>query len=151
MSFRYLKTGDVKSPNRGTPGSAGVDLFIPNDFIKTTLLPQQRILIPSGIKVDLPENTVLIVFNKSGVASKYGLDVLACCIDWDYQGIIHINVVNTGDDTVELLPGMKIVQVLHMPYYSGDPEEFIGDEASFYYKETERGTGGFGSTNRDNL
>lgn len=76
--MKYFKTRDVKSPERGTSKSAGIDFFIPQDFETTYLQPGHTILIPAGIKVKLPEGYALIANNKSGIAFKKQLLVGAC-------------------------------------------------------------------------
>ena len=76
--MKIAKVKDVKTPSRGTKKSAGIDFFVPNDFIEVILKPQQAILIPSGIKVDVPQGYALIAFNKSGIATKKQLIAGAC-------------------------------------------------------------------------
>jgi hypothetical protein len=56
--MNIAKIRNVKTPNRGTKGSAGIDFFIPFDFTPTKLLPNESILIPSGIKCDIPDNYI---------------------------------------------------------------------------------------------
>jgi dUTP pyrophosphatase len=144
--MKILKVRDVKSPNRGTPKSAGIDLFIPNDFEPLNLQPNCSVLIPAGIKVNVPEGHALIVHNKSGIAAKKNVIVGACVIDEDYQGEIHIDLKNIGRNIIELNPGDKITQMLCIPInYTGVEE--VGSEDELYEGvSTERGTGGFGST-----
>lgn len=77
-TLKYVKVRDVKDPEYGTPGSAGIDLYIPNDFREIALLEGDDALIPSGLKFDIPNGTVLTIFNKSGVATKKRLQVGAC-------------------------------------------------------------------------
>jgi dUTPase len=67
--IRFIKIRDVKSPEYGTPGSAGIDFFVPNDFESVILEPGEHILIPSGVRARIPLHTALIAFNKSGVAT----------------------------------------------------------------------------------
>ena len=87
----------------------------------------------------------LIMFNKSGIAARYQLQVGACVVDEDYQGEIHLHVMNVGKDPVILKPGMKLVQGLVMPvFYVG--VEVLESEAELFPQSTERGVGGFGST-----
>jgi dUTP pyrophosphatase len=144
--MKFLKTRDVKSPNRGTSHSAGIDLFVPNDFDRVTLNPGQRINIPSGIKMNVPENHALVAFNKSGVATKKGLVVGACVIDSDYTGEIGLHVINSGVDSVTIEPGDKLLQVLLLPIHMVELEECHSAEEVFMNKQTERGEGGYGST-----
>lgn len=141
--MKVTRTRDVKLPSRGTSASAGLDFFIPNDFQEKTLHPGEHAMIPSGIKVNVPEGHALIAFNKSGVSTKQRLQVGACVVDEDYQGEIHLHVHNLGPATV-LKPGQKLVQFILIPVtYAGVKEVEEGD---LYEAETERGDGGFGST-----
>ena len=148
--FEFVKVSDVKSPERGTSGSAGIDFFIPNDFNGCWLDPGKSILIPSGIHVKFPKEKVLIFFNKSGIASKLGLDVMACVIDSDYEGQVHINLVNThNSNPVRLEPGMKIVQGILLDCDFSQPTESKLSLEDFYANSnSERGDGGFGSTDK---
>lgn len=110
------------------------------------LMPHERILIPSGIHVKIPSGFALIAFNKSGVASKKGLDILACVVDEDYQGEIHLNVVNTSHtESVDIVAGEKLVQFILLPILYAKLQE-IKTLEELYPHTTERGTGGFGST-----
>ena len=138
------KTRDVKDPQRGTPGSAGIDFFIPNDFEGTVVLPQGSALIPSGIKAKVPDGYALIAMNKSGVATKLGLVVGACVVDSDYQGEIHIHLINTSNKCVTLEPGQKIVQFLLTPIEHCSIN--IVPLKDLFDSKTTRGIGGFGST-----
>ena len=144
--MKIFKTRDVKTPVRGTPQSAGLDFFVPNDYPgKEFLLPGEAINIPSGIKVKVPEGYALIFKNKSGVALKKGLQVGACVVDEDYQGEVHLHVRNTTLDVQEIAPGEKLVQAILVPVLYEDIEE-VGSEEELFPAPTERGKGGFGST-----
>ena len=146
--MKFYKTRDVKSPNRGTPESAGIDLFIPNDFETQDLEPGESILIPSGLKFDVPKGHALIAMNKSGIAVKKSLLVGACVIDEDYLGETHIDLKNVGEDVQTLTPGDKIIQLLCVPVDYVSLEEAETEEECFGDKliASERGAGGFGST-----
>lgn len=144
--MKILKTRDVKTPTRGTAQSAGLDFYVPNDFPGTHYLAtSQSLNIPSGIKANVPEGYALIVMNKSGVALKKGLQVGACVVDEDYQGEIHLHVTNVGDEVAEIKPGEKLVQMLLIPVLYAEVEE-VHKEEDLFDVETERGSGGFGST-----
>lgn len=144
--MKFLKIRPVKSPNRGTPQSAGIDFFIPEDFPQTTLYPGKSVLIPSGIKLNVPSGHAFIANNKSGVATKKNLIVGACVVDEDYQGEIHIHLINVGSSTIEIAPGDKIIQFLLLPVVY-EPVEIVETLEELYEGEiTERGEGGFGST-----
>jgi dUTP pyrophosphatase len=144
--MKFLKIRDVKDPSRGTSQSAGIDLYIPNDFKESTILPGRSILIPSGLKINVPENHAFIAFNKSGVATKKGLQVGACVIDEDYQGEVHIHLANIGDIGQVVKPGDKIIQCVLLPVVYESVEIVLNEEDLWEGKVTERGEGGFGST-----
>ena len=93
--MKIAKVRNVKTPTRGTVGSAGIDFYIPNDYPANlcTVNPGERFFIPSGIKANVPEGYALIAMNKSGVALKKSLMVGACVVDSDYQGEIHLHLV----------------------------------------------------------
>lgn len=143
--IRFIKTRDVKTPEYGTPGSAGIDFFIPNDFKAVHLEPGEDVVIPSGIRVRLPLHTALIAYNKSGVATKKRLQVGAQVVDCDYQGELHFHHYNCGTQTVVVSPGEKIVQFILTPVIKAKLIECQTEEEVFP-TQTERGSGGFGST-----
>lgn len=175
--LKFFKTRNVQSPERGTELSAGVDMYIPVDLslnelsaiqpikgqveVKVnpttgmlqefTLMPQRRVLIPSGIKVKFPKGYCGLLVDKSGVASKVGITLLAKLIDEDYQGEIHFNLVNTSDMAVKFCPGQKITQMVVMPVSYCQPEEVSTIDELYAGEITDRGEGGFGSTNDEAL
>jgi dUTP pyrophosphatase len=141
MKIKLIR--DVKPPSRGTSKSAGLDFFVPNDFQSYPLHPGESILIPSGVKTQVPEGYALIAFNKSGVATKLRLSVGACVVDEDYEGEIHLHLYNTSPHTVVTIePGMKLTQFILIPVNYQNVE--IVNE--FESRQSERGSGGFGST-----
>jgi len=159
--MKYTKIREVKSPSRGTEQSAGIDFFVPaewNNGEPYSVEPGGRVLIPSGIKVNVPSGYALIAFNKSGIASKTGMVVGACVVDEDYQGEVHINMINTNQPThhhdgtvyatnpgyATITPGDKLVQFILVPVNYTNPEEVSMEE--LYSEVSERGEGGFGST-----
>lgn len=146
-NLKISKIRDVKTPTRGTPGSAGLDFYVPNDFPEPTLeiSPGNACFIPSGIKANVPEGYALIAFNKSGVALKKNLIVGACVVDSDYQGEIHIHLINRSkEDIAQIQPGEKLVQFLLVPVDHCGIE--VVDQDELFEDETVRGSGGFGST-----
>lgn len=162
-SMRFLKVRDVKSPERGTQYSAGIDFFVPNDFEPAILNPGADILIPSGIKVGLPPSTMLMAADKSGIASsakakvEVGMKVKddlsdsaiiigAKIIDEDYPGEVHIHLINVGQNIVRISPGQKVAQFIIVPVLYSIPEE-VKSQEELRIPQTER-TGGFSSTNK---
>ena len=172
---QFTKIRDVKSPERANSNDAGMDFYIPyfdekfledlkaknvknnvsyqtfideqqDEILKIYLQPHAQINIPSGIKVNiLDKNTFLLAQNKSGVATKYRLVVGACVVDADYQGEIHLNLINTSNEMIILQSGQKIVQFIHLPYIKTELEE-ITNEQYESIDVSDRGTGGFAST-----
>ena len=167
-TIKFLKVRTVKSPNRANAHDAGIDFYIPEftpEFIKDVveknptirydventcfwLDGQNRVMIPSGIHCQMATpNRALIAANKSGVATKHGLVFGAQVVDYEYQGEIHLSLINPGKYSVALTPGMKILQFVETPIYTS---EIIVDEVNkvetFYSSKTTRGAGGFGST-----
>jgi dUTP pyrophosphatase len=149
MYLRYATTRDVKDPQRGHWPDAGIDFFIPNDFDAMTLAPGENVLIPSGVKVEIPPGYMGLFLNKSGVASKKELLIGAQVIDPYYAGEVHIDLHNVGKNRVELRPGDKIVQMILVPI--SHCQLTLSDETDLYsdYVTDEfRGKNGFGSTDR---
>jgi len=112
----------------------------------------QRVLIPSGIYCKMQsDNRALIAANKSGVATKNGLIFGAQVVDSSYQGEIHISVINTSSVGVRIYEDMKIIQFVETPIYTSSLE-FV-DEVTDLYKaiKSERGVGGFGSSDKKML
>lgn len=144
--MKIAKIRNVKTPLRGTEGSAGIDFFVPDDYPNSLrrVEPGERFFIPSGIKANVPTGYALIAMNKSGVALKKGLMVGACVVDSDYQGEIHLHLVNTSNKPVTIEPGEKLTQFLLIPV-DHCPVEVVGAD-DLFTEETTRGSGGFGST-----
>ena len=144
MSLKFTKTKDVKSPVRAHPTDAGIDFFVPNDFETKFLIPGEDILIDSGIKVIVPEGYALIFKEKSGVAVNKKLTLGAAVVDSDYRGVVHFHLFNSGIVAQKIEAGDKIIQGVLVPVLLGRVEEISNEKYAEY--ETERGSGGFGST-----
>ena len=165
----FTKVRDVKTPERGTPESAGIDFFMPTideSFVQAFIAKNQnsnavlyrdgltipageRVLIPSGIRVWMEDKeTMLMAANKSGVATKLGLIFTAEIVDSDYTGEVHLGVYNTSHNPVTLHPGDKVIQFIQVPVYLSKMIELSNDqyEAVKNIYGTLRGEGGFGST-----
>ena len=171
----FSKVRKVISPERGHGTDAGIDFFMPefnDEFVEDLksknesssfsitddtirLGPQQRLMIPSGIHVNLIKTRIndtkwdgimLVAHNKSGVSTKKGLDVLANVVDESYMGEIHISLVNTSDKAQEITTNQKIIQFIVEETTCTHPTELPINE--LYTTVTDRGTGGFGSTDK---
>lgn len=136
LSFKKLDERAVL-PTRGSLYSAGLDLFSLEDL---AIAPKQRILARTGLAVAIPEGHYGRIAPRSGLALRTGLDVLSGVIDADYRGEIGCLLYNTGDETITLPAQSKICQLII--------EKIITPEAVWAAEidETDRGSGGFGST-----
>lgn len=168
-NMKYIKVRDVKSPNRGSELAAGIDFFVPkfNDELKKSfndvnkridtlyhpetkeieIKPQGRVLIPSGIKTYIEKDRMLLATNKSGITTKKGLTVGATLVDADYEGEIHLSLLNPTNVSVFIVEGDKVVQFMELQYFSTVEEIKENDFQQLHaLRNTSRGEGGFGST-----
>ncbi len=146
MSTLKIKKLNEKAviPQRATGGSAGMDLYAVLDE-PVTLKPGETALIPTGIAIALESaNEAAFIFPRSGLAIKHGIGLLNSVgvIDSDYRGEIKVGVINQINKEYTIEPNERIAQMVIMPVSLPQIEEV--EELD----ETERGTGGFGSTNR---
>ena len=120
-------------------GDAGYDLYSVRDY---ELPPLQRVLVETGLHLELPPGTVGLVKDRSSVASA-GIHTLAGVIDSAYRGELKILLVNLGSGDYQVCAGQKIAQLLIVPVVTEAIEEVAAAEA---LSSSERGSGGFGST-----
>jgi len=122
-------------PVRATPGSAGYDLFSTDNYV---VLPGRRVVVSTGISVQLPPGTYGRIAPRSGLAVKHGLDTLAGVIDPDYTGEIKVVLQNLDmNQPFVIRPGYRIAQLILENYTTVDIVEALN---------TDRGASGFGST-----
>jgi dUTP pyrophosphatase len=140
LRFRRLRAGAVL-PRYMTEGAAGMDLASAADG-PMTLMPGQRIGVPTGWTMELPPGFEAQVRPRSGLSLRYGITVVNApgTIDSDYRGEIVVLLVNIGQEPYTLAPGDRVAQMVIAPVARATIEE--AQELS----ETVRGTGGFGST-----
>ncbi len=145
LSLKIQKTDPrAKLPVRGTSGSAGLDLHALLDS-PLTIPPGALVSVPTGIAVGLPSReTVGLVFARSGLAVKHGIALSngVGVIDSDYTGEIRVGLCNQSQKAYELRPGERIAQLVVVPICLPEIVEVA------CLDETERGSGGFGSTGR---
>ena len=129
----------VPLPSYAHPGDAGADLVTTVDV---RIGPGERVLVPTGIAMALPEGYVGLVHPRSGLAARHGLTVLNSpgTIDADYRGEIRVLLANLGSAAVTITRGMRVAQMVIAPVVRAD----IVEVASL--DNTKRGSGGFGST-----
>lgn len=130
-------------PAYETIGSAGMDL---RANLETPLIikPMERILVPTGLFLEIPLGFEGQVRPRSGLAIKYGLSLINCVgtIDSDYRGEVKIPMINLGTEPFTIEHGERIAQLVLAKH--GIVEWEVQDTLN----ETERGVGGFGSTGK---
>ena len=141
MKVKIVNRSAYPTPSYATEKSAGLDLKANIDE-PVTLLPLERVLVPTGLYMALPEGTEAQVRPRSGLAAKYGITVLNSpgTIDADYRGEVKVILVNLSNDPFVINPGERIAQMVVARY------EQVEWEETDVLDETERGAGGFGST-----
>lgn len=143
MKVRIVNRSRNALPLYQTPLSAGMDVRADLEQ-SVTLAPLGRVMIPTGLYVELPEGYEMQVRPRSGLAAKHGITVLNSpgTIDADYRGEIRIILVNLSSEAFTIEPGERIAQlvVARHEQVEWEPVEELGT--------TERGAGGFGSTGR---
>ena len=132
-----LLSENAKMPTRGTEGSSGLDVYTPYDVIVPA---RGDALIPLDLAFEIPFGWDLSVYNKSGIATKKKLSKGAELIDSDYRGNCHIHFFNNSDEDVHFSKGDKISQLVMREVWMGNLEQ-VDD-----LNDTQRGSGGFGST-----
>lgn len=148
---RMNKDSDIVPPFHAQSGVGGSILVDAQIYVE----PHSHILIPSGIVCnlqsssnflyDVTQGLALIAFNKSSIGIKQ-LDCAAQVIDEDYAGEIHISIMNTSKNRVQLNFGEKIIQFAIVPILLDEFQECKHHE--LFDSETERGSNGFGSTGK---
>ena len=128
-------------PKYETQGASGVDISA-NINEDLTLATNESTLVPTGIAVSIPQGFEIQIRPRSGLAAKKGISVLNTpgTIDADYRGEIKVILINHGNEPFVIRNGDRIAQMVVCPIVQAKFEEV--DELS----DTERGSGGFGST-----
>jgi len=146
MSFievRIINTSTNPLPEYATAGSSGMDVkaSLPEPII---IKPLERILIPTGLFIELPLGYEMQIRPRSGLAIKQGLTCLNSpgTIDADYRGEIKIILINLSAEEQVIYPGDRIAQMIIQPV---DRAVWIPVEI---LTETERAGGGFGHTGK---
>ena len=124
-------------PARATKGAAGLDLFaIENVIIK----PMERASIGTGVAVAIPEGSAGMIWPRSGLAARHGIDVLGGLIDSDYRGEVKVMLINFSAHDVTIYAGDRIAQIVCQPINTANA--IVVDDLDV----TVRGINGFGST-----
>lgn len=141
VSVKIINKSDHELPAYETLGSAGMDLRA-NNSKEIVIGPMERILVPTGLSIELPVGYEAQVRPRSGLSIKKGISLVNAVgtIDSDYRGEIQVPVINLSTEPYTIIKGERIAQMIVAKYSWVEWEET--DDLS----QTQRGQGGFGST-----
>ncbi|HPX79162.1 MAG TPA: dUTP diphosphatase [Bacteroidales bacterium] len=141
MKIRIINHSPYPMPEYATPLSAGMDIRA-HVSETLTLQPLERVLVPTGLYIELPAGFEAQIRPRSGLASRKGITVLNSpgTIDADYRGQVCVLLVNVSSSPVEIAPGERVAQMVVAQH-----SRVVWEPAS-ELNQTERGAGGFGST-----
>lgn len=143
MEVKFTKLApEAIMPTKGTEDAAGLDLYATNEVF---LERGQNGYIHTGISMAIPKGYFGGIFARSSLGSKRGIRPANCVgvIDSDYRGEIVVVLHNDSDIPMQIIPGMRVAQMIIMPYASVHLTEVQELDV------TDRGNGGFGSTGID--
>lgn len=141
MNMKIVNKSNNPLPEYKTIGSSGMDLLSNNES-PIIIKPMERILVPTGLFVEIPMGYEGQVRARSGLSIKNGITLVNCVgtIDSDYRGELKIPVINLGSEEFTIKSGDRIAQLIITEYTRVDLIKVDSLE------ETHRGKGGFGST-----
>ena len=142
IAVKRLPHGEgLPLPAYATAGAAGMDVVAAE---QTTLAPGARQAVATGFAIAIPEGYEVQVRPRSGLALKHGVTCLNTpgTIDHDYRGEVKVILANLGDQPFEIARGDRIAQLVPAPVQRATLDEVAELD------ETDRGSGGFGSTGR---
>lgn len=144
MKVRIVNKSNHPLPKYETPYSAGMDLRanLEKDIVLNSL---ERVLIPTGLFIELPVGYEAQVRPRSGLAAKFGITVLNTpgTIDSDYRGEIKVILVNLSNEKFTIKNGERIAQMIIASHVQAELEQVDT------LNETQRGSGGFGHTGKE--
>lgn len=148
MNIKVCKINDkAKLPTRGSEQAAGYDLCacFPEDWGERLVIqPNETIKVGTGLTMELPEDYFGAIFARSGLSIKQGLRPANCVgvVDSDYRGEYIVALHNDSDYEQRIYNGDRIAQLVLLPYQTMNFQEVNS------LSETDRGSGGFGSTGK---
>jgi len=144
MVLKIMKVNEnAIIPHRATNGSAGMDLYACIE--EPVIIPARgHTTIPTGISIAISREYAAMIYARSGLAIKHGIGLLNSVgvVDSDYRGEIKVGLVNQFDEDYEIKPNERIAQMIIQPIAL--PQIMECDTLD----DTQRGTGGFGSTGK---
>ena len=143
VKVRIINQSSNPLPEYATAGSAGLDIRA-NLGSPVTLKPMERLLIPTGLFIELPEEFEAQVRPRSGLANKYGLTCLNSpgTVDSDYRGELKVLLINLSNEEHTIMHGDRIAQMVVSRV------ERVKWKEVEVISETVRGEGGFGHTGK---
>ena len=141
MEIKIINHSKFALPQYATPLSAGVDLRA-NIEAPIVIRPFQRLLVPTGLFIELPQGVEAQIRPRSGLAFKHGISVANApgTIDADYRGEIKVILINLSQEVFLLNSGERIAQMVIAKHEQCEWQEVT------QLTETQRGAGGFGHT-----
>jgi dUTP pyrophosphatase len=143
MKIKIINRSGFELPQYETALAAGMDVraVLAEPIV---LRPLERILVPTGLYVELPEGCEMQVRPRSGLAAKFGLTVLNApgTVDPDYRGEVKVILANLSGEDYTLQPGERVAQLVIARF------ERVEWEGVDSLSSTERGAGGFGHTGK---
>lgn len=130
---------DAIVPKYSHHDDAGFDLFTPENVI---LKKGERIGVPTGIAMEIPEGYVGLIWDKSGLAIKNGMKTLGGVIDSTYRGEVIVGMINLSKEDYIFEKGHKVAQMIIQK------KETVDFEECSELSDTKRGCDGFGSTGK---
>lgn len=144
INIKLIKENAI-TPTYGSTFAAGADLYAALDE-KIAIKPGETAFIGTGIVFEIPTGFVGLVYARSGLGCKKGLapSNKVGVIDSDYRGELIVALHNHSQELHEINPNDRIAQIVFTPYLKGNFQ--VVDDLT----DTTRGTGGFGSTDKEN-
>lgn len=144
MNVKVYNESPNSLPQYETSGAAGLDIKSNENVI---IKPGERALIKTGLYIECPEGYEAMVRPRSGLAIKNGITVLNTpgCVDADYRGNIGVILINHGTEDFEVKIGDRIAQLVFNKIERIEWKQVTSIDA---LSVTNRGAGGFGSTNK---
>ncbi|MEI7621506.1 MAG: dUTP diphosphatase [Candidatus Moraniibacteriota bacterium] len=128
---------EAKIPHFALEGDVGMDLYSVQDVV---LKPGEKISCSTGIGIKIPQGYAGLIWDKSGPSHKFGIKTLGGVFDSNFTGEYLIGLINLGKEDYAIEKGQKIAQVLFQKIETPEVEEVSE------FEQTNRGSGGFGST-----
>ena len=143
MTVKLINISKYPAPAYATTGAAGLDLRA-NLEVPISVAPLERVLIPTGLFMEIPFGYEGQVRPRSGLALKHGITVLNSpgTIDSDYRGELRVLLVNLSSETFVIEDGERIAQLVFARHEVATWEEVSSLE------DSDRGAGGFGHTGK---